>query len=197
MTRCLLLSMDDWRARHAPAIPSVRTVHLQVGDFTCVEPEQLQLTWGVAVRDGWLAGARLAIETIPLVGRCLSCNRTYAPNPEAAYRSPCCDQPLEEIVSGRELRIRSVDYSLPDPPAATDGGTSSSSEDAPARAWSSRLASADPASMDSTSRDPASRVPVSIESTTEGSASTLLVSTGSAIFSAASANSACQSHPAF
>lgn len=115
MTKCLLLSMNQWQQQHAPAIPSVQRVHLQVGVFTCVEPEQLVFTWDVAVQGSWLAGAELVIETVPLVGRCLQCNGTYTPSPEAAYRSPCCDHPMEEIVSGRELRIRSVDYSLPEP----------------------------------------------------------------------------------
>lgn len=112
MTRCLLLSMQEWRQRHAPSLPTVRTVHLQVGDFTCVEPEQLSITWGVATADSWLQGSRLAIEPVPLVGRCLACGGSYSPSAAAGYRSPCCDRPMEEIVSGRELRIRSVDYEL-------------------------------------------------------------------------------------
>jgi hydrogenase nickel incorporation protein HypA/HybF len=87
MTKCLLLSMNEWRTRHEPAVPTVETVHLQVGAFTCVEPDQL-------------------------------CSSTYAPSAEQGYRSPCCEHPMEEIVSGRELRIRSVDYTLTSTPLA-------------------------------------------------------------------------------
>jgi hydrogenase nickel incorporation protein HypA/HybF len=112
MTKCLLLSMNEWKQQHAPAIPLVERVHLQVGSFTCVEPDQLVTTWRAAVQRTWLEGAELAIETVPLVGRCVVCDSTYRPDPEQAYRSPCCDQPMEEIVSGRELRIRSVNYVL-------------------------------------------------------------------------------------
>ena len=115
MTRCLLLSMNQWRQQHAPVTPLVERVHLQVGSFTCVEPDQLVFTWRAAVQNSWLDGAELAIETVPLLGRCLVCNATYSPTPEAAYRSPCCDHPMEAIVSGRELRIRSVQYVLPTP----------------------------------------------------------------------------------
>lgn len=115
MTRCLLLSMHEWKQQHAPHTPRVNRVHLQVGAFTCVEPDQLVTTWEVAVRGSWLEGAELAIETVPLIGRCVICNGTYSPDPEQAYRSPCCNRPMEEIVSGRELRIRSVDYRLSDP----------------------------------------------------------------------------------
>jgi hydrogenase nickel incorporation protein HypA/HybF len=114
MTKCLLLSMNEWKQQHAPATPVVERVHLQVGSFTCVEPDQLITTWRAAVQRTWLAGAELAIETVPLVGRCLECNGTYSPDPAQAYRSPCCDHPMEEIVSGRELRIRSVNYVLSD-----------------------------------------------------------------------------------
>ena len=112
MTKCLLLAMEDWRQQHAPATPQVATVHLLVGDFTCVEPDQLVFTWNAAVQSNWLRGARLAIESVPLVGRCVVCNATYHPSAEQAYRSPCCQHPMEEIVSGRELKIRSIDYSL-------------------------------------------------------------------------------------
>ncbi|MCS5704831.1 hydrogenase maturation nickel metallochaperone HypA [Synechococcus sp. FGCU-3] len=118
MTKCLLLSMHEWKQEHAPATPVVERVHLQVGTFTCVEPDQLVFTWRAAVQGSWLHGAELAIETVPLVGRCVVCNSTYSPSPDTGYRSPCCDHPMEEIVSGRELRIRSVDYSLPGAEAA-------------------------------------------------------------------------------
>ena len=112
MTKCLLLAMQDWRQQHAPRIPTVQAVHLQVGDFTCVEPEQLVQTWRVAIQNSWLAGATLTIEQIPLVARCVCCNSNYSPSADQAYQSPCCGHPMEVIVSGRELRIRSVDYSL-------------------------------------------------------------------------------------
>ena len=115
MTRALLLAMEGWRQSHKPQVPLVDTVHLQVGAFTCVEPDQLVFTWQAAVRGSWLDGARLEIEPVPLVGRCVVCSSTYAPSAEQGYRSPCCDHPLDEIVSGRELKIRSVDYSFTEP----------------------------------------------------------------------------------
>lgn len=116
MTKCLLLSMQQWRQQQEPQVSRIEQVHLQVGDFTCVEPDQLVTTWNVAVQGSWLAGAELVIEPVPLVGRCLACNSTYAPDLKNAYRSPCCDLPMEEIISGRELRIRSVDYTLESEP---------------------------------------------------------------------------------
>ena len=110
MTKCLLLALQQWREQQASPHAMVDTIHLDVGRFTCVEPDQLQFTFQAAIAGTWLDGAQLQIEEIPFVGRCLVCNGTYSPTPEGAYRSPCCDHPLEEIVSGRELRIRSIDY---------------------------------------------------------------------------------------
>ena len=110
MTKCLLLALQQWREEQASPQAMVDTIHLEVGRFTCVEPEQLCFTFQAAIAGSWLDGAQLQIEEIPFVGRCLICNGTYEPVPENAYRSPCCDHPLEEILSGRELRIRSIDY---------------------------------------------------------------------------------------
>ncbi|MCP9771183.1 hydrogenase maturation nickel metallochaperone HypA [Synechococcus sp. Tobar12-5m-g] len=114
MTRCLLLSLNEWKGQHRPQEPEVRVVHLQVGTFTCVEPEALVFTYGTGVRGSWLEGSELRIESIPLRARCLRCEAIYDPDQGNAYRSPCCDHPMEEIVSGRELRIRSIDYQLHD-----------------------------------------------------------------------------------
>jgi hydrogenase nickel incorporation protein HypA/HybF len=119
MTRALLLAMEGWKESHAPQVPRVGTVYLQVGAFTCVEPDQLLFTWQTAIRNSWLEGAELAIEPVALLGRCLRCSATYTPEPERGYCSPCCEHPMEEIVQGRELRIRSVDYHHPQPGTAT------------------------------------------------------------------------------
>jgi hydrogenase nickel incorporation protein HypA/HybF len=123
MTRALLLAMDQWKQSHIPQVPRVDTVHLQVGAFTCVEPDQLVFTWQTAIRNTWLEGADLAIEPVALLGRCIRCSAIYSPEQEKSYRSPCCDHPMEEIVQGRELRIRSVDYELPHRDSATESSS--------------------------------------------------------------------------
>ena len=110
MTKCLLISLNQWRELQQESTAMVETVHLDVGRFTCVEPDQLVTTYNAAVQGSWLDGSRLAIHEIAFVGRCIVCASDYTPIAESAYRSPCCDHPLEQIVSGRELRIRSIDY---------------------------------------------------------------------------------------
>ena len=133
MTRCLLQALEDWRDQHSIQL-CVEQVHLLVGEFTCVEPSQLRLSFAAAVRDTWLAGARLSIVSVPLVGECLVCGNSYRPDPARGYASPCCGHPLETILSGRELKIQRIDYSRsricgPPAPANPCGQTTSSSPD--------------------------------------------------------------------
>lgn len=108
MTRCLIHALEEWRVAQ-PATPRIRTIHLLVGDFTCVEPSQLVFTFAAATQGTWLAGASLAIEPVPLRGRCLACGEVYQPDPARGYASPCCAHPMDEIVSGRELKIKRID----------------------------------------------------------------------------------------
>ena len=109
MTRCLLQVLEDWREQH-PVQPHVETVHLLVGEFTCVEPSQLRLSFAAAVGNTWLAGAQLSIVSVPFVGQCVVCGNSYRPDPGCSYASPCCGHPLETILSGRELKIHRIDY---------------------------------------------------------------------------------------
>ena len=134
MTKCLLLSLQEWKQQHQPQVPSVEVVHLQVGDFTCVEPDALVFTWGALVSGTWLAGSELRIERTPLLARCLPCGASYSPSQGQAYRSPCCDHPMEEILSGRELRIRSIEYSLPEQDTSPSTGALASPGKPQARA---------------------------------------------------------------
>ncbi|HCV57608.1 MAG TPA: hydrogenase assembly protein HupF, partial [Synechococcales bacterium UBA12195] len=62
MTKCLLLALQQWREEQASPQAMVDTIHLDVGRFTCVEPEQLRFTFQAAVAGSWLDGAQLQIE---------------------------------------------------------------------------------------------------------------------------------------
>ncbi|MDC3207257.1 hydrogenase maturation nickel metallochaperone HypA [Prochlorococcus sp. AH-716-B03] len=67
-------------------------------------------TFNAAVLGSWLDSSEIAIETIPLEGKCSKCNKLYFPKKENGYKSPCCNFNLEEIISGRELKIASIDF---------------------------------------------------------------------------------------
>ena len=49
MTKCLLISLNEWRDRREDTSAMVDTVHLDVGRFTCVEPDQLVTTYNACL----------------------------------------------------------------------------------------------------------------------------------------------------
>ena len=110
MTKCLILSMEEWAEKKNKKKIVVEKINLKIGEFTCVEPISLINTFNAAVLGSWLDSSEITIETIPFEGKCSKCNRLYFPKKENGYKSPCCNFNLEEIISGRELKIASIDF---------------------------------------------------------------------------------------
>ena len=110
MTKCLILSLEEWAEKKNKEKIVVEKINLKIGEFTCVEPASLINTLNAAVSGSWLDSSEISIETIPLEGKCSNCNRSYFPKKDNGYKSPCCNFYLEEIISGRELKIASIDF---------------------------------------------------------------------------------------
>ncbi|OLP20367.1 hydrogenase maturation nickel metallochaperone HypA [Leptolyngbya sp. 'hensonii'] len=109
MTRALIVTIRDWWEAQ-PDRPSIARVHLVVGQFTCVEPVSLQFAFEVQTRNTFLAGAELVIRETPLIAFCHACQQEYEPQIGTQYTCPTCRSPMEEIRSGRELKIDGIDY---------------------------------------------------------------------------------------
>jgi len=110
MTKALILSVKDWYESQ-PRQPQIETIHLIVGQFTCVEPASLQFAFTAQTRNSFLDGVKLAIREIPLIAFCHSCQEQYKPNIGLNYACPTCQAPMEDIRSGRELKIERIEYS--------------------------------------------------------------------------------------
>ncbi|MBD2098224.1 hydrogenase maturation nickel metallochaperone HypA [Trichocoleus sp. FACHB-591] len=110
MTKALILTVKDWWEAQ-PEQPKVSRVHLTVGKCTCVEPVSLQFAFEVQTRNTFLEGAKLAIAETPLIAFCHSCQAEYAPEIGLQYACPQCQSPMEDIRSGRELKIDRIEYS--------------------------------------------------------------------------------------
>ncbi len=117
MTKALILTINDWWEAQLEH-PQIACVHLIVGKFTCVEPVGLQFAFEVQTRNTFLAGAKLAIQETPLIAFCHHCQQEYAPEIGVQYACPICRSPLEDIRSGRELKIDRIEY-YPDANLAT------------------------------------------------------------------------------
>jgi hydrogenase nickel incorporation protein HypA/HybF len=109
MTKALIMTLKDWWESQ-PDRPQVSRVHLIVGKFTCVEPVSLQFAFEVQTRNTFLDGAELVIQETPLIAFCHTCQKEYEPEIGIQYACPECRSPMDDIRSGRELKIDRVEY---------------------------------------------------------------------------------------
>ncbi|GAB4547230.1 MAG: hypothetical protein Tsb0014_41850 [Pleurocapsa sp.] len=110
MTKALILTVKDWYESQ-PEPPKIEKIHLIVGQFTCVEPVSLQFAFEVQTRNTFLADVELVIKNIPLIAYCHTCQQEYKPEIGLQYSCPDCKSPMEDIRSGRELKIDRIEYS--------------------------------------------------------------------------------------
>ncbi|MEL7226339.1 MAG: hydrogenase maturation nickel metallochaperone HypA [Cyanobacteria bacterium J06576_12] len=111
MTKALIFTVRDWLAEQ-PGHPTVERVHLTVGEFTCVEPAGLQFAFSAQTQGTFLQDVELVIDETPLVAFCHSCQQEYLPKVGLQYTCPSCQAPMDDIRSGRELKIGRVEFSL-------------------------------------------------------------------------------------
>jgi len=86
----------------------VKTVHLEVGGLSCVEPEALRFQFEAVTRGSLAEGARLAINRVPGEGWCLPCARSVA---VASFLAPCprCGRYEVQVTGGEELQIKELE----------------------------------------------------------------------------------------
>ena len=109
MTKALIMTVRDWWETQ-PERPKISHIHLIVGQFTCVEPVGLQFAVEVQTQNTFLDGAKLVIEATPLIAFCHQCQAEYRPEIGIQYACPTCHSPMEDIRSGRELKIDRIEY---------------------------------------------------------------------------------------
>ncbi len=109
MTNALIMTVTDWWESQ-PERPVVSKVHLVVGRFTCVEPVSLQFAYEVQTQSTFLANTELVICETPLIAFCHTCQHEYEPEMGLQYACPTCQAPMEDIRSGRELKIDRIEY---------------------------------------------------------------------------------------
>jgi hydrogenase nickel incorporation protein HypA/HybF len=109
LTKALILTLKQWW-QEQPEKPKISVVHLIVGEFTAVEPASLEFAFEVQSRNTFLEGAKLKIQETPLIAFCHPCQKEYKPNIGSQYTCPHCLSPLEDIRSGRELKIDRLEY---------------------------------------------------------------------------------------
>lgn len=83
-------------------------VNLKVGKLAAVVPDSLHFCFQIASQDTPLNNAKLNIEEIPVVARCIDCHVEWTVL-EPVFRCGQCSSGSVEIISGRELDIISIE----------------------------------------------------------------------------------------
>jgi hydrogenase nickel incorporation protein HypA/HybF len=89
-------------------------VRLSIGEFTCVQADQLKFCYESVTTDTLLANSQLEIETLPAIVACHSCRYEGPPkywmDPLVpTLQCPMCGESVE-AVQGHECAIKSVQY---------------------------------------------------------------------------------------
>ncbi|MFF3558168.1 hydrogenase maturation nickel metallochaperone HypA/HybF [Streptomyces tsukubensis] len=100
---------------------SVTAVRLDVGELAGVVPAALDFCWDLACEGTALAGAVLSARTVTARARCVPCAVEWAPGLPPDLGCPGCGGGRVELLTGRELQIRGVDWA--DAPGPGPGPT--------------------------------------------------------------------------
>ena len=86
----------------------LRSVHVNVGRFSSIVPEALSFCFEIMTKDTDIDGARLVIDIIPLMGRCVSCNKEFEIT-DYSFLCPFCGGIKVDTISGQELSVVGIE----------------------------------------------------------------------------------------
>ena len=86
----------------------VRTVVLEIGALSAVEPEAMRFCFDAVTRGSIVEGAQLEIIETPGAGRCTACGMTVALQEQYGL-CPECGSPRIEIVAGNRMRVKDLE----------------------------------------------------------------------------------------
>jgi hydrogenase nickel incorporation protein HypA/HybF len=87
----------------------VKQVRLRVGELAAVVEDSLQFCYGIATEGTPLEGSTLAVQVLPVIGRCAACNSDVEIKSLYSFRCPQCNAPVDDLRQGKELEIESME----------------------------------------------------------------------------------------
>ncbi|MCZ0991369.1 hydrogenase maturation nickel metallochaperone HypA [Streptomyces diastatochromogenes] len=93
----------------ADGADDVSSVTVRVGELAGVVPDALHFAFEVAWDGTALAAARLVVEQVTARAWCGGCAEEFAVGMPPFFWCPRCDQPSQDLRSGRELEITDVE----------------------------------------------------------------------------------------
>ena len=85
----------------------VTGVELEIGTMSGIESDALEFSWDVAINNSILEGAGLIIHKIEATARCVECGTEFVME-DVFGLCPSCGKYRNEILSGKELRIKAI-----------------------------------------------------------------------------------------
>ncbi|HMQ64629.1 MAG TPA: hydrogenase maturation nickel metallochaperone HypA [Flavilitoribacter sp.] len=101
-----IVEIADEQAKNHQA-REVESIELEIGELAGVEMDAFLFAWDAAVRDTVLENAERIIRRIPGKARCAECGLEYETG-QLFEACPACGEYLNELIQGRELRVRSL-----------------------------------------------------------------------------------------
>jgi hydrogenase nickel incorporation protein HypA/HybF len=102
-----LLEIVEQEARPYEGARIIR-IQLRIGKMSTVVPDALRFAFDAITRGGMAEGAALEIEEVPLTIRCRTCEADFIVE-DPFMICPQCGAADVEMVSGRELELRSME----------------------------------------------------------------------------------------
>ena len=86
---------------------TVRSIRVQLGPLSGVEPLLLASAWERVRCDATLGEATLEVEEVPLEARCRTCHNEFQPV-RFCFRCPRCGGTETDVVRGENVVLRSI-----------------------------------------------------------------------------------------
>ena len=93
---------------HQAKADRVLRIHLRIGDLTNFVEESIQFYFDLLSEGTEAEKAALLITRISIRARCQACREEFSPD-GMAWACPQCGGSVEEIVSGREFYVESIE----------------------------------------------------------------------------------------
>jgi hydrogenase nickel incorporation protein HypA/HybF len=106
ITRNMIAIIEDEMRRHNAKV--LRSVHVNIGSFSSIVPESLSFCFEIMTKDTDMAGARLVIDIMPLMGRCVPCDKEFEIR-DYSFLCPFCGGMNIDIISGQELSVVDIE----------------------------------------------------------------------------------------
>jgi hydrogenase nickel incorporation protein HypA/HybF len=106
ITQSIIEICEDNARRNKAQI--IRSVTVDIGELSGVVPDSVEFCFEACSKGTLLEGAKLVINRIPALGRCMECHKE-CPLELTTFTCPSCSSPALQRIQGDELRVKEME----------------------------------------------------------------------------------------